>query len=148
MYTCQSSLTNTQPSWQPTRYCLCCGVAAHRGDAATAVAKPAIFDTCVRSFRLAVPVSTTDPDASDALRKLQRGCIDLLGLCVATEVADIAAHNHQRASSRSRSVSHLCIVRRFFFSFFFFFLFFFLSFFLSFFALTFECLATSNKPSL
>jgi hypothetical protein len=81
---------------------LCCGVAAHRNGASIAPSKPAIVDACVRSFRLAAPGPAADTDASEALRKLQRGCIDLLGLCVATETAAVTS-SRRHASHTAQS---------------------------------------------
>jgi hypothetical protein len=82
---------------------LCCGVAAHRNGASIAPSKPAIVDACARSFRLTAPGPAADADASEALRKLQRGCIDLLGLCVATETAAVTLSRRRHASHTAQS---------------------------------------------
>lgn len=92
-----------------TIYSLCCGVAQQsRREHAMQALLPwtaVILDDCLRVFRLdSAELGGVAPE--DALHKLQRGCIDLLGVLLAVEAGGEASRTPSR-STVSRKIVEL-----------------------------------------
>lgn len=83
-------------------YALCCAVAlqSQRDQSADALSSfvPEIVHCCLQVFALKPPTSRQNTPDGDGLIKLQRGCIDLLGLLSALEAGPVE-HTEEKQSS-------------------------------------------------